>query len=358
MILPLFSLLDLPMGASTLPAQAVVLLVVVAVTVWIARNVAVKRALLDQPNERSSHRRPVPRLGGAAFVPVLLLALLLVSGSLSLSAAIRWAFIAGALVLYAIGVADDLFSLSSLVRLLLQGAVALGFLSMAMLTDAGGLAAWVSWAVAAAGVVWVVAALNIYNFMDGIDGIAGLQGAVAGLAWFAIGVTHGSAFVTYVGAFVAATALGFLFFNWSPASIFMGDAGSTVLGYMFATLPFLLIAESRGAVHAGSALLAGGLIIWPFMADGVFTILRRLKKGENILRAHRSHLYQRLVISSCSHRCVTTVYGLWATVCAALGVRALDRGPSSWLLMTVVPVLGLVAVWAWTVRREAKGAGA
>jgi hypothetical protein len=107
----------------------------------------------------------------------------------------------------------------------------------------------------------------------------------------------------------------------------MGDAGSTVLGYIFAVMPLLVIVEAKPARHAERFLMAAVLVVWPFLADGTFTILRRLRKRENIFKAHRSHLYQRLVIAGRSHREVTLVYGALAVV----------GGGLAWCVVTDVP---------------------
>ena len=103
--------------------------------------------------------------------------------------------------------------------------------------------------------LWIVGLTNAYNFMDGIDGIAGSQAAVAGIGWALIGGSAGQPLILMLGLLVAATALGFLRHNWSPARIFMGDVGSTFLGYTFATLPLL---ARCGCPHPELSALAGG----------------------------------------------------------------------------------------------------
>jgi UDP-N-acetylmuramyl pentapeptide phosphotransferase/UDP-N-acetylglucosamine-1-phosphate transferase len=120
--------------------------------------------------------------------------------------------------------------------------------------------------------------------------------------------------VAVVGALVAGASLGFLFYNWHPARIFMGDVGAAFLGFTFAS--FTVLAFSRDA----DAGLAGVLFVWPFVFDTAFTLLRRIARGENILRAHRSHLYQRLVAAGWSHAHVTMLYAALAVVGVAVGI--------------------------------------
>ncbi len=135
---------------------------------------------------------------------------------------------------------------------------------------------------------------------------------MAGLAWAVWGHWLGAPFVSALGLLSAAAAVGFLTLNWPPARIFMGDAGSTVLGFLLAAAP--LLAAVEGQLAFDHLLIAAALALWPFLVDGTFTLFRRLGRGENILQAHRSHLYQRLVIAGQTHRRVTLVYGALALV--------------------------------------------
>ena len=205
-------------------------------------------------------------------------------------------------------------------------------------------------------VVGVVGLLNVYNFMDGIDGLAGLQAVVAGLAWWGCARYLGAPAAGSLGLLIAAGAMGFLTLNWPPAKIFMGDAGSTVLGFSFAVLPLLVWVEARPPSGFFSLLVVGLLLVWPFWADGAFTILRRLRKRENIFKAHRSHLYQRLVIAGKSHLLVTVVYGVLAVIGSVLGWVVI-RGFTWAIPLSVFVVLVLFGcLWLWTVESEVRAA--
>lgn len=347
--------------AFTLPpgliVSAAVVVVTAALAVRLARVVALRRGLLDVPNSRSSHAQPVPRLGGAAFVPVVLLAALVAGPSGTLPPIVTGAFFAGAGLLFALSLIDDFMALPAGVRLAAHAAVAAGLLGAVYLTwPAGADGGWDGVAPPSPGfwllAIAVIGLLNLYNFMDGIDGLAGVQGVVAGVAWCAIGSAIGAPFGAFLGAMLAAGAIGFLTLNWPPAKIFMGDAGSTVLGYSFAALPLLAAVERGSALRFDAALVAGVLVVWPFWADGAFTILRRLRRGENILKAHRSHLYQRLVITGVSHGRVTLVYGVLATVGAALAWRVAGGAPYTGVTALGFVFIAFAGLWGWTVRRE------
>jgi Fuc2NAc and GlcNAc transferase len=332
-----------------------------ATAVRFLRGWAVRRALLDEPNDRSCHRIPVPRLGGAAFIPLVLVAV----GSLNpagFASALSWAALGGSAALYAVSLVDDLRPLSTGVRFGVHFAVAglvlgvaLGSLEALTGSSTGVFVAWLQpgaagyWLLA----LWFVGLINVYNFMDGIDGIAGLQAVVAGVAWASIGTVLSLPVVQLSGAVIASAALGFLSLNWHPAKIFMGDAGSTVLGFLFATLPLLATVEAGGRLDLIRSLTIGAILVWPFLADGIFTFLRRLKNRENVLQAHRSHLYQRLVIAGHSHPRVTVTYGCLALLGAALVIPLLKTpaggvGGSPVLVVLVVLGAAFLGLWWWT----------
>ena len=338
-----------------------------AVVVWLLRRWAVKHALLDVPNERSSHRLPVPRLGGAAFVPVLGLSLGLWASWADRLGSLGLALAAGMALLYGISLLDDFLSLPTGIRFAVQG-LAAGMLLMAIFPSVGyRLNLPETWfglhsAEGAPSVpftlvlslfglgVWLVGAVNLYNFMDGIDGIAGLQAVVAGLAWAAWGQWLGAPFVSALGLFSAGAAVGFLTLNWPPARIFMGDAGSTVLGFLFAAAP--LVAAGESPVAFDCLLIAAALALWPFLVDGTFTLVRRLGRGENILQAHRSHLYQRLVIAGQTHRRVTLVYGALAGVGVGFGTLVVLGVPGAVPLAIGGVGVCFLGLWRWVCRVE------
>jgi UDP-N-acetylmuramyl pentapeptide phosphotransferase/UDP-N-acetylglucosamine-1-phosphate transferase len=292
------------MGSASMWTRADRLPVIAASSAFVAallvtpliRSSARRWGLVDRPNTRSSHSAVIPRAGGLAL-------LIAVGLSLALAPVTWWGsstavgLVAGALVLAVVGVCDDRWGLPPLVRLGFQLAVAVALVGSAGALEHLFLPPPLDLALGPLGpvvsVLWIVAVVNFYNFMDGIDGLAGLQAVVTGTG---IAVAAFDPFSSFLGAAVAGAAAGFLVFNWAPASIFLGDAGSSVLGYTLAGLPFLAAPESR----AGTVLLVA-LSLWFFLADATWTLLRRLARGARVHEAHREHLYQRLVISGVGH---------------------------------------------------------
>jgi len=339
------------MNPQALMVLALSALILSLLGVEVVRRYSLKRALLDIPGERSSHHTPTPRGGGVAIVLIASVGLLVhwlwlgqPSGRI---VATYWI---GAALLAGIGWLDDLRSVRPRWRFAVHGLAAaaaivgFGFWSVLELPLLGAVS--LGWLGLALTWFWIVGLINAYNFMDGIDGIAGLQGLVAGLGWFGLGLYSGGPAATVLGLLLAAGSLGFLVHNWQPARIFMGDAASTFMGFSFAVLALL------EAERVPRLALAGALLVWPFVFDASLTFLRRWRRGEQLARAHRSHLYQRLVISGLSHRRVSLLYGLLALAGLALATVWVRRpATGAPLVAAVLPLLGF-GLWGYVVRRE------
>lgn len=326
-----------------------------AAGVEIVRRWAVRRSILDVPNERSSHSAPTPHTGGVAIDGVILVGVagLRLLGSVGSVRAVAGYAIA-TIMLAAVSLLDDLRPLSARIRLMVQIAVSAGFLfCVGPVTTIGPFIAPAAVGAALA-MLWLIGVTNIYNFMDGIDGIAGLQGVIAGCAWTIVGLITGDPLLTLLAALVGGSVLGFLFHNWAPARIFMGDVASAVLGFTYAAMP-LLAHDSQPAIH-----LCALLFLWPFLFDASFTLLRRLRKGENIFAAHRSHLYQRLVLAGRSHGHVTSLYGSFAILGAVCGIFTLQKWIAAPAAIAIMSLTGFV-LWldvVLTERRALRGRAA
>ena len=325
---------------------------VAAVTAWCMvkslRAWAAHFRLIDIPNLRSSHTIPTPRGGGLAIVLVTLAGCAVFAQVTGELAALWFVlYVTGAAIIAGISLLDDLHGLSSLARLAVHVAVATAVVLWSEPWTSGSLGAVAPPAIVAAGlVIWIVGLTNAYNFMDGIDGIAGVQTVVASLGWYVLGMLAGMPHVALLGVLLGASALGFLAHNWPPAKIFMGDVGSAFVGFSLAYL----------AVEAGKQdpflLVAGVLLVWPFVADAAFTFFRRLLRRENVLTAHRSHLYQRLVISGWSHRNVTLLYGGLASLGVGLALSVLCARLPGVASATAIVAIMFWGLWAIVVRSE------
>ena len=316
-----------------------------AIAVMLARAWATHKQILDHPNERSSHSFPTPRGGGIGIVVVVIAGMVLLGGA---SIGKLWPWLAAAIAISATGLLDDVRGLPTALRMAVHllagiGAYAAygGFAGLSLpgagYVPFGPLSAVLT-------VIWIVGLTNAFNFMDGVDGIAGAQALVAGAAWAVIGYGHGDAIILHAGILIAAGSAGFLLHNWSPARIFMGDVGSTFLGYTLAVAALFDDAGRRDA-------LVPALIVWPFVFDSAFTFLRRLRRGENVFAAHRSHLYQRLTMAGWSHAQVALLYMALAALGGAGAVCA-DRGVLAPAAVVVAVGVFAIALWLLTVRVE------
>src|ERR671932_285463 len=290
----------------------------------------------DVPNERSSHTRATPRGGGVVIVGGFLVGLgvwVISGGSLS-PRALGW--LVGALLVAGVSFVDDLRPLPAAPRL------ATHVLGAAILTLAG----VQSPELVPLAFVYITLLTNVYNFMDGIDGLATTQAIIAGAALAMAGELAANPLIATAGGLLAAASAGFLIYNLPPARVFMGDIGSTFLGFSFAGLTLL----GNIGVGGGRMRVELGLIILaPFLFDSVVTLTRRILRGERWYAAHRSHYYQRLVQCGLSHGQVTSLYAGLAVVAAAAGLAGLKADPIArfWLdLLAYAPMLLVVAlVW-------------
>ena len=313
--------------------------------VFLIRRWVVRDQLLDHPNDRSMHSTPIPRGGGLAIVLVVLAAAILSANETDLTHSLIY-IVCGAVIAW-MGWWDDIKSLSHKVRFAVQSIVAIisimgmGYFKSVTIPLIGELQ------LGAVGIVitffWIVGLTNAYNFMDGIDGMAGGVGLAAGLGWMSLSYASGhwgNSFAFWIALSITAGCLGFLGHNWPPAKIFMGDVASTFLGYSFAVLSLL------SADKGGDALMLGTLLMWVFIMDAGLTFIRRLIKGEKVFSAHRSHLFQRLVIGGYTHSTVSSLYVV-LTLFAGILSYAWSRGNQ---IAAPFIFLGLPLIWIFLSR--------
>jgi UDP-N-acetylmuramyl pentapeptide phosphotransferase/UDP-N-acetylglucosamine-1-phosphate transferase len=277
------------------------------------------RLATDVPNERSLHTRPTPRVGGWGVVPVVVLAILLLAPSL-------WLIALGVLFLAAVSQIDDRRGLPARVRF---AAHLVAVAALIALYPAA--TAWWCLAGLAFLLLWLV---NLYNFMDGADGLAGGM-ALFGFGAYAVAALFGPAPIPELGwacAAVAGAAAGFLLFNFHPAKVFLGDAGSIPAGFLAGALGYW------GWRQGVWPIWFPALVFSPFIGDASVTLLRRLLRGEKFWQAHREHYYQRMVRIGTGHAATAVIWYLVMLAGTVLAVLALGRSPGvQW---------GIVAGWA------------
>jgi Fuc2NAc and GlcNAc transferase len=314
-----------------------------------ARRYALTHAILDIPNERSSHSVPTPRGGGVALVVAILLSLVLAT-LLGLTAwRLLMAIGGGGIAVATVGWLDDRRHVPAYIRAtvhFLAAGWALVWLGGLYSIDIGTRdlpLGPMGTVLAAFAIVWLI---NLYNFMDGIDGIAASEAVSVAGAGALLGLLNGgSAPVALLAALIASASAGFLYWNWTPARIFMGDVGSGFLGFAFGVLA--VASEKAGSLSA----LAWTLLLGAFAFDATVTLIRRMAKGEQWYSAHRSHAYQRAVESGFSHLQVTSAFiAINVVLAAAVLVTILVQGMPAHLAVATA-LLILVVVYLWVEQR-------
>ncbi|MDH1010520.1 glycosyltransferase family 4 protein [Pseudomonas nicosulfuronedens] len=323
------------------------MLLAVAVFSWLltgwVRRYALARSIMDIPNARSSHRIPTPRGGGVAIVLGFLGCLPLAGALGAVDGNSLLALLPAGALVAVIGFLDDHRHIPARWRLLGHFVAALWLL--AWLGGAPALAMpWGTLDLGLAGdllaVVFLVWLLNLYNFMDGIDGIAGLEAISVCLGGALCGWFVGEWQLVWLPLILGMAAAGFLVWNFPPARIFMGDAGSGFLGLILGGL-----ALQAGTVSA-PLIWSWLILLGVFVVDATFTLIHRLMRGERVYEAHRSHAYQRASRRYGSHLrvslAVAAINVLWLMPLALL----VALGHVSGLLALIVAYAPIVLVVA------------
>jgi len=313
------------------------------------RRYALSKSLIDIPNVRSSHSIPTPRGGGVAVVITFLVALVILWLMSFLEGTVVLALMGSGLLISIIGFIDDHGHIAARWRLISHFTAAvwvvfwLGGMPPFMLFGVELDIGLVGELFAVVAIVWL---LNLYNFMDGIDGIAGIEALsvtiVAGMLMFHLSKLEGGGMVT-LNILLLSAVVGFLVWNFPPAKVFMGDAGSGFIGLMLGSLALY-------STHLEQQMLwVWSILLGVFIVDATYTLVRRLLRGDKVYEAHRSHAYQYASRKFESHKLVTLsvlmINIFWLTPWASLVALGFVDG-STGLLLAYIPLLGV----AWYFR--------
>ena len=316
---------------------AVLLTPVVSQAAWLAGVVD------DSRDERRLHQRPTPLLGGLAILGAIVIPSVALGHQHGF-----WGIIAGAALMSALGAFDDIHPLHPGVKM--AGIVAIAAIPALLgvtidhvtlpIVGAFNLGDW-QYVVT---IIWIVAIANIVNFIDGLDGLAAGFCAIASLTFAVLSASLGRADAAAISAIVAGAAIGFLIYNFSPATIFMGDSGSLMLGYLLAALAIQGVLKTAAAVSLVFPLM---ILALPIL-DTSFVILKRLKYRQPIYQADRWHFHHRFAnIGFSQRRTALYLYGWCCTLSAlALAIRFVPSHRHGWdpVAVVVLGALGLLAV--------------
>ena len=270
----------------------------------IVRDVFRSYNLVDRPGRRKVHSYPIPRIGGISIVIAYVVALnsLRDPGSVF---PLHWlqTILSGTAIVFLVGLIDDIMNLKPVFKLAGQILAATVAFANGLSIDHFGAIALPIWLSFALTIIWLLLTTNALNLIDGLDGLCGGIAFWATLAFFAAGISHGSVLLAYTALPLAGALLGFLFFNFNPANVFLGDSGALTIGFLLGCY---------GIIWTGHRVTAAGLAV-PLLAlcvpiaDLCLSIVRRRLKKQPIFSADRGHMHHRLLDRGLSVRRVAVI---------------------------------------------------
>ena len=352
-----------------MPFHLLAFLLAAGVVLWTTPLVkfwGLRGGKVDVPDERKIHRQPIVRIGGVSIFAGYLVALLVVwwaggfvdaaGNPLKATADAQiWATTVGGLVFFLIGLADDLFSLSPGVRLVMQmvvaGLVWAAGVRIDFITIPGlGLVSLGVFSLPLT-LIWLVGMTNAINMVDGVDGLAAGVSGIAAVVLLIVSQFMGQPAAALVAAALAGACLGFLRYNFNPAQIFMGDGGAYFMGFTLAAIGTIGMVKR---VTTAAVILPYIILAVPLL-DMTLVVMDRLRRGKSPFQPDKRHLHHRLLQAGLSQRrTVAVMYTLtlWAGS-VALVLAGLPGAPVYAAIATLL--LGFVGwgVWRRMLRRSA-----
>ena len=308
------------------------------------KKLAYRIGAIDVPKDgRRMHKRPTPRLGGLAIFGGFLIAAVL-TGQLTPQ---RLWILAGAAVIVVLGIFDDRNALSAKFKFVIQILAAaipviFGDLRIAMFTNPFLFSDSLYWNLGALSIpitiLWIVAITNAVNLIDGLDGLAVGVSSIASMTMLAVALFIGETEIAVILAALAGACVGFMPYNLNPASIFMGDTGSTFLGYMLATLSIQGLFKVYALISFAVPFLILGLPIF----DTAFAIVRRVLSGRSPLSPDRGHVHHRLIDMGFNQKQAVAILYVISVVLGLIAVVLTTSGELRAMVLVAAVIIGLV----------------
>ncbi len=325
------------------------------VTTPFAKWVSIKCKAIDYPKDRGVHNKPMPRMGGVAIVlgfTITVLMMFFFDRSMSTKQFVG--FLVGALLIAGLGVLDDMKNLPAKLKFCVQIVAAF------IVIFSGTRIHVVLWPVTAAlqkfsvpiTLVWIVGVTNAVNLIDGLDGLAAGVSSIAALSLMVLCIMTGSNTAVVLTAALAGACLGFLPRNFNPAEIFMGDTGSTFLGFVLAVTSILGVFKGYALLAVSVSVLCLGLPVF----DTVFAMLRRMAKHQPIMQPDRGHLHHRLIDRGFSQKqAVLILYAISLCLgCLAIFISFKDSRIIVVVLLTVILLSFIIYYFNVHVKHKSK----
>ncbi len=343
----------------------IIALTVVLCATPVVRSIGLKTGYVDKPDPRKIHKKPIVRLGGVAIFLGTLTGFLIVwlLGGLEQiqpnRAMSMWGVFFGGIGFFAIGLADDLFNLSPISRLIVQTMVAIFAFSMGVEIDFFSIPflglidlSNISWLSQIITVIWLVGMANAINWIDGLDGLAAGVSGICAVVMLIVTLFMGEPEAAVMAAALAGAALGFLRYNFNPAQIFMGDGGAYFMGFTLAGVGVIgLVKTTAVTTVAVTSVILPYLILAVPILDMSVVIISRISKGKSPFVADKGHLHHRLLKAGISQR-LTALFIYALTLWMGSLALGFSNIPSGWgYAIGATIILGYVGWQVWRTTR-------
>ena len=306
---------------------------------------AARTGALDVPDARKVHKKPIPRIGGIGIYAAFIISMVLIRIFVELSGELLWGvsgLILSGTIIMLVGIIDDYKNLPAKVKLLGQifaaAILVIGFdVRIDFITDPFGDYIYLEWFAVPATIFWLVGLSNTINLIDGLDGLAAGVSMIAAITIMFVALEQNVMIIAVLTAALAGAAFGFLFFNFNPASIFMGDSGALFLGFMLAGISVIGAVKCAATIALIVPILALGLPI----LDTAFAIVRRYRGGVPIFRPDKGHLHHRLLgLGFTQRQAVLLMY----VISALLGLSAVALTEVSSQIAIFILLIVVIAI--------------
>ncbi len=313
---------------------------------WFAKTVGA----MDIPKDkRRMHHKPIPRMGGLSIVLAFFVSFLIFG---SVEKEIRGILI-GAIMIVTLGIVDDIKSLRALPKFFVQIAAAVVVVAHGCRIER--FLGWVMppWISCIASVIWIVMITNAVNFIDGLDGLAAGVSAISAGTMLVVALLlfpeQNATLSALILAAIVGGCIGFIPYNFNPASIFMGDTGSTFLGFMLASVSIFGLFKTYAMISFAVPFLVVGLPLF----DICFAVIRRLAKGQSPMHADRGHVHHRLIDMGFSQKQAVAISYLISAVLGMLAVVLTDKGHARALIILIaLIIIGTLGLQHFYIKRH------
>lgn len=315
----------------------------------IVKKIAIKVNAIDVPkDERRVHNKPIPVMGGLAIYIAFVLGVILYNGILTKS---QLGIIIGATIIVMGGILDDVKELKPKYKILIQVIAAICILQsgirISIVTNPFRefypyLS--VGWIHIPITIIWIVGVTNAFNLIDGLDGLAAGIAFISCVTLMIVSLINGRLEAAFLTAVLSGAILGFLPYNFNPASIFMGDTGSQLLGFLLAAISIEGAIKSATAFVIAVPILAFGLPIY----DTLFAMIRRKVNGKSIMQADKGHLHHRLLNMGMSQKQAVIIMYLISAVLGGIAIIAMKiSNQRAYFLLALVMVISVTTAWKY-----------